>query len=66
MQKPKFLEITTDNGDFKTVNVKNIALIETVGLQTVVTLNITDDSGKFIKIYPTQSYSDLSDKITNL
>lgn len=65
MSKTKFVEITT-NGDFKTVNVKNIALIETIGLQTVVTLNITDDYGKFIKINSTQYHNDLSEKIANL
>ena len=43
----KFFDIYTEEG-LKTVNVNNIAIIESVDGNIITTLNVTDKNGKFI------------------
>lgn len=61
MTKTKFVHIPTGD-EFKTVNVVNIALLEKDGSGTMVTLNITDDDGNFIKFKSIQTYDKLSEE----
>ena len=62
MAQEKFITIPVFN-DFKTVNVRNIALLEKDGTQSIVTLNITDDDGKFIKFWSIQTFDQLNQQI---
>lgn len=62
MEQEKFVDIPVRD-DFKTVNVKNIALIEKDGIESVVTLNIKDNDGNFIKFKSIQTYEQLTQQI---
>lgn len=63
MSKTKFIDIPTID-DFITVNVANIAMLTKDGDGAIVTLDITDDDGKFIKIESIQTYNKLSSEIS--
>ena len=46
--KAKFYNFISTNSGSKLVNINQIAMIEQINNNTVVTMNITDDKGKFI------------------
>ena len=47
MKDSKFYDVQTNNG-YKTININNIALIESSGIGTKITMDVKDENGNYI------------------
>ncbi len=63
MKESKFYDVTTESG-VKTINVNNIALIESVNNGTKITLNVKNEDGNNISFIVNLSYNLIASQIT--
>ena len=63
MKESKFYDVITESG-VKTINVNNIALIESVNNGTKITLNVKNEDGNNISFIVNLSYSLIASQIT--
>jgi hypothetical protein len=63
MKESKFYDVITESG-VKTINVNNIALIESVNNGTKITLNVKNEDGNNISFIINLSYSLIASQIT--
>jgi hypothetical protein len=65
MKVSKFYDVQTNNG-YKTININNIALIESSGIRTKITMDIKDENGNEISFNTILPWATISSNIKHL
>ena len=65
MKESKFYDVQTTNGN-KTININNVALIESSGIGTKITMDVKDENGNHISFNTILPWSTIASEISDL